>query len=141
MITLNPEPTIKTPDQFTVMGKPMPRLDVPLKINGTARFGIDTRLPDMVYAAIAACPVFGGTLKSVDAFATKSRRGIIDVVQLPNAAAVVADRFWRAKEAIPKLKIEWDLGAAAGTDSAIVALTGKRFRKLPLREQDLTSGA
>ena len=116
-ITLAQEPAIKTPEQYTLMGKPLPRLDVPLKINGTAKFGIDTRIDGMVYAAIVACPVFGGKLKSVDATEAKSRRGIIDVVQLPNAVAVVADRFWRAKEALPKLKIDWDLGDAAATDS------------------------
>ncbi len=116
-ISLAQEPAIKTPEQYTLMGKPKPRLDVPLKINGTAKFGIDTRLPDMVYAAVTACPVFGGKLKSVDATEAKSRRGILGVVELPNAVAVVADRFWRAKEALPKLKIEWDLGEAAATDS------------------------
>lgn len=116
-ITLAQEPAIKTPEQYTLAGKPMKRLDVPLKINGTAKFGIDTRIDGMVYAAITACPVFGGKLKSVDASEAKSRRGIIDVVQLPNAVAVVADRYWRAKEALPKLKIEWDLGAGANTDS------------------------
>ena len=116
-ITLAQEPAIKTPEQYTLMGKLVPRLDVPLKINGTAKFGIDTRIDGMVYAAVTACPVFGGKLKSVDATEAKSRRGIIDVVELPNAVAVVADRFWRAKEALPKLKIEWDLGDAASTDS------------------------
>lgn len=117
-ITLAQEPAIKTPERFTFIGKPQKRLDVPLKINGTAKFGIDTQLPGMVYAAILASPVFGGTVKSVDAGDVKSRRGIIDIVQLPDAVAVVGDRYWRAKEALARLKIEWDTGAAGGTNSA-----------------------
>ena len=117
-INLAQEPAIKTPEQYTFIGKPQHRLDVPLKVNGTAKFGIDTRLPDMVYAAITACPVFGGTVKSIDASEAKASRGIIDVVQLPDAVAVVADRYWRAKEALAKVKIEWDEGAAAATTSA-----------------------
>ena len=117
-IALNQEPAIKTPEQFTFIGKPQMRLDVPLKVNGTAQYGIDTRLPGMVYAAIAACPVFGGTVGRVDAGDVKSRRGVIDVVRLPDAVAVVADRFWRAKEALAAVKIDWDTGAAGATDSA-----------------------
>jgi isoquinoline 1-oxidoreductase subunit beta len=117
-ITLAQEPAIKTPEQYTFMGKPQHRLDVPLKINGTAKFGIDIRIPGMVYAAINACPVFGGTVKSVDLGNVKSRRGIIDVVQLQDAVAVVGDRYWRAKEALAALKIEWDTGAAGTTTSA-----------------------
>ena len=65
-IKLDKEPAIRTPDQFKLIGKPLPRLDTPLKINGSAKFAIDTQVPGMVYAAIAACPVFGGKLKSVD---------------------------------------------------------------------------
>ena len=122
-IALDREPTIKTPEQFKLIGKPTARLDTPLKINGSAKFGIDTRLPGMLYAAVAACPVFGGKLKSYDAAAIKSRRGIHSVVPLEGAVAVVADRFWRAKEALLAMPIEWDAGAAGGTDSA-------QFRKV-----------
>src|SRR5262249_9699893 len=59
-ITLETEPAIRTPDQFKLIGTPIPRLDTPLKINGAAKFAIDTKIPGMVYAAVAACPVFGG---------------------------------------------------------------------------------
>ena len=72
----------------------------------------------MVYAAIATCPVFGGKLKSVDDTPVKGRRGVQQVVKLDNAVAVVADRFWRAKEALALLKPEWDAGEAGKTDSA-----------------------
>ncbi len=117
-IKLDKEPAIRTPDQFKLIGQSLPRLDTPLKINGAAKFAIDTRLPGMVYAAIAACPVAGGTLKSVDEAPVKGRRGIVQVVKLADAVAVVADRFWRAKEALALLKPEWDEGDAGKTDSA-----------------------
>ena len=117
-IRLAQEPAIRTPDRFKLIGKSLPRLDTPLKINGTAKFAIDTQIPGMVYAAIAACPVFGGKLKSVDETPAKGRRGVQQVVKLDNAVAVVADRFWRAKEALALLKPEWETGAAGKTDSA-----------------------
>jgi len=117
-IKLDKEPAIRAPDQFKLIGKSLPRLDTPLKINGSAKFAIDTQIPGMVYAAIAACPVFGGKLKSVDETPAKGRRGVLQVVKLDDAVAVVADRFWRAKEALALLKPEWDTGAAGQTDSA-----------------------
>ena len=116
-IKLDKEPAIRTPDQFKLIGKSLPRLDTPLKINGMAKFAIDTQIPGMVYAAIAACPVFGGKLKSVDDSPVKGRRGVQQVVKLDNAVAVIADRFWRAKEALALLKPEWDVGEAGKTDS------------------------
>jgi isoquinoline 1-oxidoreductase subunit beta len=115
------EPKIKAPEQFTLAGKPTPRLDVPLKINGSAAYGIDTRLPGMVYAAVIGCPVPGGTVKSVDDRAAKAMRGVEAVLNLGNAVAVVADRFWRAKKAVDALKVEWRPGAGAGTDSEEMA--------------------
>ncbi|HUL88335.1 MAG TPA: molybdopterin cofactor-binding domain-containing protein [Pseudolabrys sp.] len=117
-IKLDKEPAIRTPDQFKLIGKRVARLDTPLKINGSAKFAIDTQVPGMVYAAVAACPVFGGKLKSVDEAPAKGRRGVLQVVKLDNAVAVVADRFWRAKEALALLKPEWDVGEAGNTDSA-----------------------
>ena len=117
-ITPDREPAIKTPEQWTLVGTPKPRLDVPLKINGTAEYGIDTKVPGMVYAAVIACPVPGGTVKSVDDSAARVMRGVLSVVKLDNAVVVVADRFWRAKKAVEALKVEWNPGAGAGTDSA-----------------------
>jgi len=117
-VTLAAEPAIRTPDKFKLIGKPLARLDTPLKINGSAKFALDTRLPGMVYAAIAACPVQGGTLKSVDDAPARGRRGVLQVVKLADAVAVVADRYWRAKEALALLKPEWETGAAGKTDSA-----------------------
>jgi isoquinoline 1-oxidoreductase subunit beta len=117
-IKLDKEPTIRTPDKFKLIGKPMARLDTPLKINGTAKFAIDTQIPGMVYAAINACPVAGGKLKHADETPVKDRRGVLQVVKLDDAVAVVADRYWRAKEALALLQPEWDTGEAGKTDSA-----------------------
>src|SRR5262249_48084603 len=117
-IKLDKEPAIKTPDQYRLMGQSLPRLDTPLKINGSAVYGIDIKVPDMVHAAIIACPVFGGSLARVDEQAIAGRRGDIQVVKLVDAVAVVADRYWRAKAAPGALPIEWNFGAAANADSA-----------------------
>ena len=117
-VVLAAEPAIKTPDQYTLMGKPVARLDTPVKVTGQAIFGIDVRLPGMLYAAAVSCPVPGGSLKKYDEKAVLGRRGIKAVVPVPNGVAVVADRFWRAKEALAALPIEWDYGPGAGTDSA-----------------------
>jgi isoquinoline 1-oxidoreductase subunit beta len=116
-IKLDKEPAIKKPDQFKFIGRRLTRLDVPLKINGTAKYGIDLDVPGMVHAAIIACPVFGGTVKSVDERPIAGRRGVMGVVKLTDAVAVIADRHWRAQTALDMLRIEWEVGAAGTTDS------------------------
>jgi isoquinoline 1-oxidoreductase subunit beta len=128
-IKLDKEPAIKKADQFKFIGQRLERLDVPLKINGTAMYGIDLAVPDMVQAAIIACPVFGGTLKSVDERPIAGRRGILQVVKLKDAVAVVADRYYRAKAALDQLAIEWEVGPAGATDSA-------QFRKAYIEALD-----
>ena len=118
-IKLETEPKIKTPDQFTLLGKSVSRLDIPLKITGQAKYGIDIRVPNMLFAAITSCPVFGGTVITYDEAKIKSRRGIHSVVNLGTAVAVVADRFWRAKEALANLPIEWAPGPGATTNTVL----------------------
>ncbi len=118
-IVLTAEPVIKTPEQYKFIGTPMKRVDVPVKVDGSAQFAIDTRLPGMVYAAVIGCPVPGGKLAGVDVSPLKDAPGIVDIVRLPAALAVVATgSFWRAKQALAKLHPEWEVGAAAATDSA-----------------------
>jgi isoquinoline 1-oxidoreductase beta subunit len=117
-IKLAQEPAIKTPDKFTFIGTPMPRIDVVHKIDGSAKFGIDAQLPGMVFAAINACPVAGGKLKNVDDSALAGAPGVLQVVRLDNAVAVVAaGSYWRAKQALARLQPEWDVGAAGSVDS------------------------
>jgi isoquinoline 1-oxidoreductase beta subunit len=117
-ITLEAEPAIKKLGEFTLIGKSLPRLDTPVKLDGSAKYGIDTRLPDMVYAAVMSSPVFGGKLVSVDEAPIRGQRGILRVVRMPDAVAVVADSYWRAQKALNALKPVWDGGAAASTNSA-----------------------
>jgi isoquinoline 1-oxidoreductase beta subunit len=117
-VTLDAEPAIKTPDQFKLLGQSLNRLDVPLKVNGTAIYGIDVRLPDMLYASVSTCPVFGGTLKRYDFDAIKGLPGVRTAVEVPNGIAVVADSFWRAKTALEVMPMEWDFGAHASASSA-----------------------
>ncbi len=118
-IKLNAEPAIKKPDQFTFIGKPMPRVDIVHKIDGSGKFGIDAQVPGMVFAAIQQCPVPGGKLKSVDESPLQGAPGIIGVVKLDDAVAVAATgSFWRAKQALAKLHPEWDAGGAGDVDSA-----------------------
>ncbi len=117
-ITLAAEPAIKTPAQFTFIPKSLPRVDVVHKTDGSGKFGIDAQVPGMVFAAITACPVPGGKLKSVDESVLNGAPGVLKVVKLPNAVAVVAtDTYWRAKRALSRLQLEWDVGAAGRVDS------------------------
>ena len=116
--------TLKDPKAFRLIGKPQQRLDIPPKTDGTAQFGIDTRLPKMAYAAVAHCPVFGGTLKRVDSATASQMPGVKAVVELrptstsAAAVAVVADSWWRAQNALAALEISWDGGPHANLDSA-----------------------
>jgi isoquinoline 1-oxidoreductase beta subunit len=116
-VTLAAEPAIKSADQFKLVGSRQPRLDSAIKSNGTAKYGIDTREPGQLYASIQSCPVFGGKLVSVDDSAIKGKRGIVKLVKLDNAVAVVADNYWRANQALKALKVQWDGGEAARSSS------------------------
>jgi isoquinoline 1-oxidoreductase subunit beta len=117
-VKLAKEPAIKTPAQFTFLPRRIPRADLAHKTDGSAKFGIDAQVPGMVFASINACPVRGGKLKSVDESVLAGVPGIVGVVKLEDAVAVVAtDSFWRAKRALSRLQPEWDVGAAGHVDS------------------------
>ena len=109
---------LKDPSRFRIIGKPRKRLDTPEKTTGRAMFGIDVRVPNMLYAAAARCPVFGGKVASFDATKAKSMPGVKHVVQIPSGVAVVADNTWNAIQARNALVIQWDEGAHAGLNSA-----------------------
>ena len=117
-VKLDQEPKIKPPEEFRLVGKSTPRLDTRAKLDGSAKYGLDARVPGMVYAAVIQCPVPGGKLKSVDDSAIQGRAGILQVVKLDGAVAVAADKFWRAKKAADDLKIEWDVGDAGKVQQA-----------------------
>ena len=117
-VKLAKEPTIKTPAQFTFLPRRIPRQDLVHKTDGSAKFGIDAQVPGMVFAAINACPVRGGKLKSVDDSVLTGAPGVISVVRLDDAVAVVATgSFWRAKRALSRLRPDWELGPGGRVNS------------------------
>jgi len=109
---------IKTPDQFTIIGTPRKRLDAAAKVDGSAVFGMDVRLPGMVYAAVKHCPVIGGTVESYDFAQIAQRPGVIGAVDVEGGVAVVAEHYWQARTAADALTVAWDRGPGAGTSSA-----------------------
>jgi isoquinoline 1-oxidoreductase beta subunit len=118
---LLPVPTdivLKTPDEYRLLSKPMLRRDAPIKINGTATYGIDMQLPGMVYAVVARTPVPGGTLVSFDATASKAVPGVRDVFEIPQGVVIVADNTWAAISGRRVLKTEWNPGENATLSSA-----------------------
>jgi isoquinoline 1-oxidoreductase beta subunit len=116
------EVTLKTPAQWTIIGKGVKRLDTVDKLSGKQVFAIDVQLPDMLNAAIAQCPVYGGTLTGFDADKIKSMPGVRHVVAVDDkAVAVVADKWYQAKTALAALPITWNEGGNAKVDSAQIA--------------------
>jgi len=100
------------------VGKPVNRLDSPAKIDGTAEYGIDVKLPGMLYASLAQCPVIGGKVASLDDTRAKAMPGVKHVVKITDGVAVVADSWWQAKTARDALVIQWDEGAGRALSSA-----------------------
>lgn len=119
-----PVPTevkLKDPSRFRIIGTPAKRLDVSGKVNGTAQYGIDTKLPNMKVATVAASPVFGGKLASFDEAAAKKIRGVVQVVKLDNALAVIGDHYWAAKQGLEAAAPVFDEGPNANLTTADVA--------------------
>ena len=113
---------LKSTKDWKIAGKPLKRLDTPDKLVGKTTYGIDVRLPGMLYAAISACPVFGGTLKSYDEAKARGMPGVKHVVRVgDDAVAVVADSWWRAKTALEAVPVVWDEGTNAKVTSATIA--------------------
>jgi len=109
--------TLKSPEEFSLIGRPIARVDTPIKVNGRAVFGIDVKLPGMMHAAVARSPVFGGKVKSFDPAPAKAVAGVREVVQISTGVAVVAEHFWAAKQGRDALRVEWDQGALGDLDS------------------------
>ncbi len=119
-----PVPTevfLKEPSEFRLIGRPVPRLDIPAKVDGSAVFGTDVRLEGLKTALVARCPVFGGTLKGFDAAETLKVPGVLRVLPISSGVAVVADGFWPALQGRERLKIEWHEGPAAGLSNAEIS--------------------
>ncbi len=118
----------KSRDDYRYIGKPMDLIDGRAMTTGTAMYGIDTVLPDMLYASIERCPAFGGSLLSVDDTAARAIAGVVDVIKLPEPSsppmfnlqggvAVLANNTWSAEQGRKALKLEWDRGRNAEYDS------------------------
>ena len=112
------EPRLKDPKDFTLIGKPLKRLDTPDKADGKVIYAIDAMLPGMKFATLAQSPVFGGKVAHVDDTATKKIPGVRQVVVLDDLVAVVGDHFWAAKTGLDALAITWDHGANAKLNSS-----------------------
>lgn len=113
---------LKKPEDFRLVGKAHQRLDSPAKVDGSARFGIDTLRPNLRIATVAASPVIGGKLESVDAAKAKAVPGVREVLTIDNAVAVVADHYWAARQGLAAAAPVWNAGPHAGlTIAAIVA--------------------
>ncbi len=112
---------LKDPATWTIAGQPKMRLDMKDKVTGKAAYAIDIALPDMQYAAIAQCPVFGGKLIGFDETVLKKFKGVSQVVALENAVAVVANSYWTAQRAVRALPIQWDDAGNGKVSSATIA--------------------
>jgi isoquinoline 1-oxidoreductase subunit beta len=109
---------LKDPKDFKFIGTAIKRLDAGEKVNGSAQYGIDVKIPGMKVATVAACPVFGGKLESVDDRKAKTIKGVVQIVRLDDAVAVVADHMAAAKKGLAALDIKWDAGQNAGIGMA-----------------------
>jgi isoquinoline 1-oxidoreductase beta subunit len=113
---------LKDPKDFRIIGQRLDRLDTDAKVRGTATFGIDVRVPGMVYSSVERCPVFGGRVGSVGGEAAAlAVPGVLNVVRLKDRVAVVAEHYWQAVKGRRALKITWDEGRGAATSSAGIA--------------------
>lgn len=130
-------PTVKLKDtaQFRLVGKRVRRLDSRAKCDGSLKFGLDLDLPGMKTALVAHPPIFGGRVKSVDDKAAREIAGVQDIFEIPltkgTGVAVVADKFWTAKQARDRLKIEWDLSGVEPADTAQLFAKYKELARTP----------
>jgi isoquinoline 1-oxidoreductase beta subunit len=142
-VRLDKEPAIKAPGDWWLLGTEVPRLDVPVKVNGSAVYAIDIELDGMVYAAVRNSPVPWGRLVRYDARAIEGRPGVLGVVEfravpgrrgpndLQDAVAVVADSWYRARLALDLLPVEWDFGANGAIGDVTQAAEARRLWDVP----------
>jgi isoquinoline 1-oxidoreductase beta subunit len=115
------EPRLKSSADFKLIGTSPRRLDLSEKIDGSARYGIDVTLPNMLYGAVKTCPTLSGTLKSFDDSAAKVAPGFHATVPLRDGVIVIADSYWRAQQALGRVRVEYEPGRLAGVDSARIS--------------------
>lgn len=122
---------LKDPADWTIIGKPTPRLDTPEKVNGRAVFGLDVKIDGLLTAVVARSPHFGGRVKSFDARAALAVPGVRKVVQVPSGVAVVASHYWAALQGREALQVEWQPGAGAALDSGSMQADLRRLAGSP----------
>jgi isoquinoline 1-oxidoreductase beta subunit len=122
---------LKSPGQYRIIGKSIKRMDTPDKVTGRTKYGIDVRVPGMVHAAVARCPVFGGKAASFDATKAKAIAGVKDAVQISNGIAVIADNTWAAFAGAKALEIKWDEGPNAAFSTPGIRKTFTEQTLLP----------
>jgi isoquinoline 1-oxidoreductase beta subunit len=123
--------TLKDPKNFKVLGNSLARLDVPEKVNGSAVFGIDVKLPGLLTAKVVRCPVFGGKVAGFNADKAKAVPGVKNVVQITNGVAVVADNYWSASRGAQALEVTWDEGRLAKLTSADILAKYRELAQQP----------
>jgi isoquinoline 1-oxidoreductase beta subunit len=125
------EVTLKPSSEFTLVGKPAKRVDTASKLDGSAVYGIDVKLPGMLHGALVQCPTLGGKLASFDASAAEAMPGVKKVVGTGNGVVVVADHYWQARKALDAVKVSWDAGpnAALSTDAVRAKLRSAAKRE------------
>ena len=104
------KPPLKPQSEWKLLGKPLPRVDNPGKVDGSAIFGLDFKVPGMLYAAVRNCPVLGGKLASFDRSSVEGLPGFVDVVAVPGGVVVVGTTYWQARTALNALRVTWDDG-------------------------------
>ena len=126
------QPRLKDPKNWRYLGKSMPRLDMLAKSNGTAQFGIDTRLDGMLYGAVRMNPHLGGKMKSFDASEAEKMPGVKKIVDMGGeGVAAIATNTWRAFKAVEAIEVEWDVAPYPSTTKEIFEQTAKAFGKAP----------
>jgi isoquinoline 1-oxidoreductase subunit beta len=123
--------TAKPRDAWRLLGRPTPRLDIPAKTDGSLTYGVDVQRTGMLVATIAQCPMFGGTLKSVEVEAVEKMPGVRKVVTLENAVAVIAVDYWSAKTGLDQLRPVWQAGERTAGDSEAHANTLRQAVRSP----------
>ena len=154
-MTPSQTPEFKNAEDYKIVGKFVPRLDIPSKVDGSAQFALDVRRPGMLYATVIRAPVFGATIVSIDDQAARKIEGVVDVIELPQAqsnmmiggfqsspaVAVIADSYWTAKKGRETLNITWsDVDLAARSSTDIFAQFAKDITASEERQSDRLQG-
>ena len=148
-------PSFKDPSEYKIVGTHKPRRDIPAKVDGSAKFSLDVRLPDMLYASVLRSPVPGADVVTVDDSAARAIEGVVDVVVIPRASvnnmlgetlsteavAVVADSYWTANRAVQELKVQWsETGNESVSSDGISAQFDRDLSAATGRETDRVQG-